>query len=72
MVIQKRPNRHTDAAAHAFIESAAPARATERKRPVAMRFDPTLLARIDAAARRAGVSRNAWVSYQCAKALDDD
>ena len=71
MAIHKKLRHDTDTAAKAFIESAAPIKTAERKTPVAMRLDPALLARIDAAARRAGISRNAWVSHQCARALDD-
>ena len=37
---------------------------------VMMRFDPTLLQRIDAAARRRGVSRTAWLHVVASRALD--
>ena len=37
---------------------------------VMMRFDPTLLQRIDAAARRRGVSRTAWLHMVASRALD--
>lgn len=39
------------------------------KKPVALRFDGDLLARIDAAAQSRGISRNAWISWQCAEGL---
>ena len=37
---------------------------------VMMRFDPALLQRIDAAARRHGVSRTAWLHMVASRALD--
>ena len=38
---------------------------------VMMRFDPTLLGRIDAAAKRRGVSRTAWLHMVASRALDE-
>lgn len=38
---------------------------------VMMRFDPELLARIDAAAKRRGVSRTAWLHMIASRALDN-
>jgi hypothetical protein len=35
-----------------------------------MRFDSDLLARVDAAARRQGVSRTAWLDVAASKALE--
>jgi hypothetical protein len=37
---------------------------------VMMRFDPALLGRIDAAAKRRGVSRTAWLHMVASRALD--
>lgn len=37
---------------------------------VMMRFDPTLLRRVDAAAKRRGVSRTAWLHMVASRALD--
>jgi hypothetical protein len=37
-----------------------------------LRFDAALLARVDRAARRRGVSRSAWVAFTLSKALDDE
>src|SRR5271165_5897770 len=63
-----------------FIEGAsAPVRvvpetaeiAPGAKRTSAMiRFDAALLARVDQAAKRRGVSRSAWVAFTLSKALD--
>ena len=37
---------------------------------VMMRFDPALLRRVDAAARRRGVTRTAWLHMVASRALD--
>jgi metal-responsive CopG/Arc/MetJ family transcriptional regulator len=37
-----------------------------------IRFDAELLARVDRAARRRGVSRSAWVAFTLSKALDEE
>jgi hypothetical protein len=37
---------------------------------VMMRFDPSLLQRVDAAARRRGVTRTAWLHMVASRALD--
>lgn len=83
MAIAKRPRRNTsdihsaspEKAAEAFIAGAAatPAASSQadaRKVPTMIRFDRELLARVDAAARKRGVSRSAWVQYTLSKALD--
>jgi hypothetical protein len=63
MAIVKRPNRNPSEAdkANRFITAQAehPTPAARGKRvPVIVRFDPTLLAKVDEAARRRGVSRS--------------
>ena len=40
------------------------------KVPVALRFNADLLAKIDAMAKKRGMSRNAIISYWCSRALD--
>jgi hypothetical protein len=48
-----------------------PSPETDPKRTrVMMRFDPTLLERIDAAAKHRGVSRTAWLHMVASRALD--
>ena len=48
-------------------------RAGNPQRVAAMiRFDAALLARVDRAAKRCGVSRSAWVAFTLSKALDDE
>ncbi|WP_030538621.1 hypothetical protein [Sphingobium sp. DC-2] len=72
-----------DAAADAFIAgaakpAAAPIAAAEeagegsepRKSPVMLRFDRALLAKVDAAAKRRGISRSAWIQFTVSRALD--
>jgi hypothetical protein len=69
-----------DRKAEAFIAAAsargsAPAEAKDDstgKAVVNMRFDARLLARIDVAARRQGISRTAWLHVAASKALEGD
>lgn len=82
MAIARKPNSGTnpsmaqqgERAAEAFIASvdakqpAAPR--AENKIPIMLRFDPTLLHKVDGAARRRGISRSAWVQYVISRALD--
>ena len=81
MAIAKKPIRNTtnihqqtdpDKAAEAFIAGAggAPKQADVRKTPVMIRFDRELLERVDAAAKRRGISRSAWVQYTISRAID--
>ena len=77
MAIAKKPNRNTqtadpEKAAEAFIAGAggAPEHAVGHKTPVMIRFDRNLLDRVDAAAKRRGISRSAWVQYTLSRALD--
>ena len=41
-----------------------------RKSPVMLRFDRALLAKGDAAAKRRGISRSAWIQFTVSRALD--
>lgn len=80
MAIAKKPSRSTtntqtadpEKAAEAFIAGAggAPEQAVVHKTPVMIRFDRELLDRVDAAAKRRGISRSAWVQYTISRALD--
>ena len=79
MAIAKKPLRHQDKSeqekvAQRFIASAGQSKSEEQhiKRPTTLRFDPDLLARIDAAAKRRGVSRSAWIQYTLSRALDEE
>lgn len=62
MAIAKRPS---DAAIEdAFIKKASAAPSAPRKRVgVMVRFDPDLLEHVDAAAKKRGISRAAWLQY---------
>ena len=73
-----------EAAADAFIAGAAKPEAAPiaaeadeagqgaepRKSPVMLRFDRALLAKVDAAAKRRGISRSAWIQFTVSRALD--
>ena len=81
MTIQRKPKPATkEAAAQAFIDGDNPEipnpsnkpKARAIKKPVALRFDGDLLAKIDAAARTKGISRNAWISFMCAMGLENE
>jgi len=79
MSIKKKTSRNTnDDNAAAFIEGAEVALISNTpkpktiKKPVALRFDGDLLKRIDAAAAVRGISRNAWISWQCAEGLKNE
>jgi hypothetical protein len=70
-----KPARDTEAAAERFITGAvraAPPAEPSRKTPVMMRFDAGLLARVDGAAKRRGISRSAWIAYTVSAALDNE
>jgi hypothetical protein len=62
---------NNDQKAAAFIAGAgAPQDEGAGKTVVNMRFDAPLLARVDAAAKRQGISRTAWLHVAAARALD--
>jgi hypothetical protein len=44
----------------------------EGRKPAMIRFDRALLARVDRAAKRRGVSRSAWIQYTVSQALDEE
>jgi predicted HicB family RNase H-like nuclease len=76
MAIAKKPNRQQSARAEQqasrFIEGAGKGAERARRTPTTLRFDPDLLARIDTAAKRRGISRNAWIQYTLSRALDEE
>ena len=80
MAIARKPNSKPliDADAEKFIAGAgamtkAAAPAVEAKGRVAtmVRFDAELLTKVDAAAKRRGVSRSAWIQYTLSEALEE-
>jgi predicted HicB family RNase H-like nuclease len=74
VAIAKKPNSKplTDAEAEKFISRAATPPVTEAKGRIAtmVRFDAALLAKVDAAAKKRGVSRSAWIQYTLSEALE--
>lgn len=79
MAITRKPKSNTNAseikaekAAETFISSAgAPLSEPDKhKTPIMIRFDPALLQKVDAAAKRRGISRSAWIQYVTSRALD--
>jgi predicted HicB family RNase H-like nuclease len=75
MAIAKKPERRqkdiTEKAVDRFIAGASEIKVShDHKIATTLRFDSSLLARIDAAAKRRGVSRSAWIQYTLSRALD--
>ena len=76
MAIAKKPHRQQpvtadERAAERFISGAGTPKAGHRI-PTPLRFDPDLLARIDVAAKRRGISRSAWIQYTLSRSLDEE
>lgn len=67
-----------DEQAERFIEKALNQPATQsppqpkrtRKEAIIVRVDPAILDKIDAAAKRRGISRAAWINAACTRTLD--
>ena len=77
MAIAKKPDRQQtlraeDRAAEQFIAGASKAEKGSQRVVTTLRFDPDLLARIDAAAKRRGISRSAWIQYTLSRVLDEE
>ena len=82
MAIAKRPNVHQgesgDVVAEKFIQGAgkplqsAGEAVSGRRVPTMIRFDRELLAKVDAAAKRRGISRSAWVQYTISRTLEEE
>jgi predicted HicB family RNase H-like nuclease len=77
MAIAKKPvsKPMTEAEAEKFIAGAgaipSPSDTAAKGRIATMvRFDAMLLAKVDAAAKRRGVSRSAWIQYTLSEALE--
>jgi hypothetical protein len=80
MAIAKKPNRNRneispdEQRAAAFITGAEqkpePENDETKKVPIMMRFDRDVLTRVDAAAKRRGISRSAWIQFTVSRALD--
>jgi ribbon-helix-helix CopG family protein len=78
MAIAKNPKRMTDVGderqAEAFIAGAGKRtngpEARLRKKPIMIRIGPDMIRRIDAAARRLGISRSAFIVSSAAEHLE--
>ncbi len=76
MPIGKKPKKQRitpdrERAAEQFIAAASEPSAESHKVTTTLRFDAELLARIDAAAKRRGVSRSAWILYNLSRTLEE-
>jgi predicted HicB family RNase H-like nuclease len=78
MAIAKKPHSNqtdisSEKAAEYFIAGAErKSTKRERKTPILIRFDPHILARVDQAAERSGISRSAWVHFMISRALEQE
>ena len=80
MAIAKKPKSNHSASSKPNTEQAAKAfisgigeedtKPTTKKIPIMMRFDPSVLEKVDAAAKRRGISRSAWIQFTVSRALD--
>jgi predicted HicB family RNase H-like nuclease len=83
MAIAKKPKRNRsaaqqeapDVAADKFISGAdarhdEPSQEDSKKVPIMVRFDRDVLQRVDAAAKRRGISRSSWIQFTVSRALD--
>jgi hypothetical protein len=83
MAIAKKPKRNRleskqqvpDDAAEKFISAAESTHGEstqegEKKVPIMVRFDRDVLQRVDAAAKRRGISRSSWIQFTVSRALD--
>jgi hypothetical protein len=69
-----KPPANADSKADAFIAKAGakPEAPPEgRRSPITLRFDTALLKKIDAAAKRQGINRTAWLHVAASNALDE-
>ena len=82
MAIAKKPKSNRteittktqEDAAEYFISGAEPedkAGKREKKIPVLIRFDRTMLQQVDKAAQRRGISRSAWIHFMVSRALEE-
>jgi len=55
----------------AFIEGAGKKEKKEKRVPILLRVDPDILEKIDAAAKRKGIPRTAWILYHIGEALEE-
>ena len=70
MAIAKNPNRKKNKTAAAFISGVASRVHDTNKKPIMIRVEPELLERIDACAKRLGLSRSAFLVSSAAQRVE--
>jgi hypothetical protein len=55
----------------AFIDGAEKKEKKGKRVPILLRVDPDILEKIDAAAKRKGIPRTAWILYHVGEALEE-
>ena len=71
MAIAKNPKRKEDQTADAFIAGVSSRAQHADKKPILVRVDPELLERIDACAKRLGLSRSAFLVSSAAQRVEN-
>ena len=71
MAIAKNPKRKADKTTDAFISGASSRTQHTNKKPIMVRVDPELLERIDACAKRLGLSRSAFLVSSAAQRVEN-
>jgi hypothetical protein len=75
MPIAKKPQDNlediSERQVDAFIAGAGKKERKEKRVPILLRVDPDILAKIDAAAKRKGIPRTAWILYHIGEALEE-
>ena len=70
MAIAKNPKRKKDQTASAFISEATLRATHTNKKPIMIRVEPELLERIDACAKRLGLSRSGFFVSSAAQRVE--
>ena len=70
MVIAKNPKHKADQTAEAFISGTSSRTQHTNKKPIMIRVEPELLERIDACAKRLGLSRSGFLVSSAAERVE--
>jgi hypothetical protein len=75
MPIAKKPHDNlediNERQVDAFIDGAGKQEKKGKRVPILLRVDPDILEKIDAAAKRKGIPRTAWILYHVGAALEE-
>ena len=71
MAIAQNPRRKENQTAEAFISGLPSPTQRSKKKPIMIRVEPELLERIDACAKRLGISRSAFLVSSAAQRVEN-